>query len=174
MNDGDDGELAFEIIKEILIRDEAIGGRLRLIAIYTGNRNSADILGQNCSETECSRKVCTTKSKTTAVLLSNSTGLRLVWREKSMGNDKLVDAVSETQLPKVLLDEFAKLSNGLLSNVALATISSMRDTTHHVLRKFQSELDAPFLHHRASLKNSYKINGLCCINCYERVEIGSG
>jgi hypothetical protein len=30
----------------------------------------------------------------------------------------------------------------------------MRDTTHHVLSKFSSELDAPFFHHRALLKNS--------------------
>ena len=35
-----------------------------------------------------------------------------------MGNDRLVDAVSEIQLPKELLVEFAKLSDGLLSNVA--------------------------------------------------------
>ena len=44
MNQGDDGELASDIIKEILIGDEKIGGRLRLIAIYTGNKANVEIL----------------------------------------------------------------------------------------------------------------------------------
>ena len=44
MNHGDDGELASEIIQEILRGDEAIGGRLRLIAIYTGNKDQGAIL----------------------------------------------------------------------------------------------------------------------------------
>lgn len=153
MNHGDDGELASEIIQEILCGDEAIGGRLRLIAIYTGNKNQGDILEKIAERLNASDEIAGTVTKTGDVL-TNSSGLRLIWREKSMGNEKLADAVSETQLPKELLKAFSELSNGLLSNVALATISSMRDTTHHVLSKFSSELDGPFFHHRALLKNS--------------------
>lgn len=153
MNQGDDGALASEIIKEILQGDEAIGGRLRLIAIYTGNKDHVKILGQITDRLNAAEDLHDTVVNHDGVL-KNSSGLRLIWREKAMGNDKLATAVSETQLPKVLLEEFAKLSDGLLSNVALATISSMRDTTHHVLSKFSPELDGPFFHHRSLLKNS--------------------
>ena len=153
MNHGDDGVLASEIIQEILHGDEAIGGRLRLIAIYTGNKDQGAILEKIAERLNAAEEIAGTVTKTGDVL-TNSSGLRLIWREKSMGNEKLADAVSETQLPKELLKAFSELSNGLLSNVALATISSMRDTTHHVLSKFSSELDGPFFHHRALLKNS--------------------
>ena len=190
MNHGDDGELASEIIQEILHGDEAIGGRLRLIAIYTGNKDQEAILTTIAERLNAADEIAGIVTKTGDVL-KNSSGLRLIWREKSMGNEKLADAVSETQLPKELLKAFSELSNGLLStiwskasdfsrkniqtctegaheplnpltlvgggsvsNVALATISSMRDTTHHVLSKFSLELDGPFFHHRALLKNS--------------------
>ncbi|WP_185805140.1 response regulator receiver domain [Pontivivens nitratireducens] len=153
MNHGDDGELASEIIQEILRGDEAIGGRLRLIAIYTGNKDQGAILEKIAERLNAAEEIAGNVTKTGDVL-TNSSGLRIIWREKSMGNEKLANAVSETQLPKELLKAFSELSNGLLSNVALATISSMRDTTHHVLSKFSSELDGPFFHHRALLKNS--------------------
>jgi len=153
MKHGDDGELASEIIEEILHGDEAIGGRLRLIAIYTGNKDRKSILSRISERLNDADKISGTVTMNDDVL-SNSSGLRIIWREKSMGNDKLVNAISEAQLPKELLRAFSDLSNGLLSNVALATISSMRDTTHHVLSKFTSDLDGPFFHHRAMLKNS--------------------
>jgi len=152
MNQGDDGDLASEIIKEILVKDKAIGGRLRLIAIYTGNKDYTKILSQ-ITETINAAADANDQVTNHGNFLTNSTGLRIIWREKAMGNDKLPKAISETQLPQELLKEFSKLSNGLLSNVALATISSMRDTTHHVLSKFSSELDGPFFHHRALLEN---------------------
>lgn len=153
MNHGDDGELASDIIKEILRGDEAIGGRLRLIAIYTGNKDQQSILGKITDRLNEAEEISGVVTENNGVL-TNSTGLRLVWLEKSMGNEKLASAVSETQLPKELLKAFAKLSNGLLSNVALATISAMRNSTHHVLSKFSPNLDGPFFHHRALLDNS--------------------
>lgn len=153
MNNDDDGLLASDIIKEILSKDEEIGGRLRLIAIYTGDKDKNGILDKIAERLNAAEEITNVVSND-GDALSNAAGLSVIWREKSGGNEKLVDAVSETQLPEELLIAFAKLSNGLLSNVALATISSMRDTTHHVLSKFSSELDGPFFHHRALLKNS--------------------
>lgn len=153
MKHGDDGELASEIIQEILRGDEAMGGRLRLIAIYTGNKDQGAILEKIAERLNAAEEIAGNVTKI-GDILSNSSGLRIIWREKSMRNEKLTNAVSETQLPKELLKAFSELSNGLLSNVALATISSMRDTTHHVLSKFSPDLDGPFFHHRARLQNS--------------------
>lgn len=152
MHGDDDGDLACEIIAEILRNDAAIGGRLRLIAIYTGNNNEEKILKQIEARLN-DRKDQNNEVVRKGQVLTNETGLRLVWRQKAMLNEKLEGAVSEAQLPQELLAEFAKLSSGLLSNVALATISAMRDTTHHVLSKFSETLDGPFFHHRALLEN---------------------
>src|SRR6202035_4411620 len=54
-------------------------------------------------------------------------------------------------LPDRLQKEFSLLAGGLLSNVALATIASIRDATHHVLAKMAEPMDAPYFHHRAIL-----------------------
>lgn len=151
MNEGDDGELASEIIQEILAQDEASGGRLRLIAIYTGNKDRSKIFGLISERLNGSERIQSDVSEKDGALV-NSSGLRLVWREKAMSRANPGEAISELQLPEELLREFSKLSEGLLTNVALAAISSMRDTTHHVLGKFKPELDAPFFHHRAFLK----------------------
>lgn len=153
MRGEDDGKLACDIIAEILRKDEAMGGRLRLIAIYTGSNKQEKILGQ-IEERLKAEKDLKTEITRDGQVLTSKTGLRLIWRQKAMLNEKLEGAVSESQLPQVLLAEFANLSSGLLSNVALATISAMRDTTHHVLSKFSEELDGPFFHHRALLENS--------------------
>ena len=61
--------------------------------------------------------------------------------------------VGEAELPRRLQTEFAKLSEGLLSNVAIATITSIRRSTHHVLSKFSSQMDGPFFHHRALIES---------------------
>jgi hypothetical protein len=59
--------------------------------------------------------------------------------------------VSEEKLPLRLQDEFASLAEGLLSNVALATIAAIRGSTHHVLGKITGTMDGPYFHHRALL-----------------------
>ncbi|MDO8986007.1 response regulator receiver domain [Cypionkella sp.] len=153
MNNNDNGLLASEIIKEILCKDEEIGGRLRLIAIYTGDTDKQGILDNIAARLNATTEITSPVVKKDDEL-ANSSGLRVIWRRKSLGNDKLADAVSEVQLPDELLKAFAKLSNGLLANVALSTISAMRDSTHHLLSKFSQELDGPFFHHRTLLENS--------------------
>lgn len=143
MGDHDNGELATEIIEQILIQDESVGGRLRLIAIYTGNKFKNKILNLVMKRINKNKK---TKNKINLDndALTNHLGLRIVWREKAMGRNNTGDTITEVELPKSLLTEFSKLSGGLLGNVALATIATLRDTTHHVLSKFNKDLDGPF------------------------------
>jgi len=85
----------------------------------------------------------------------NRDGLRIVYLFKKHGTtlpEELLDyQVSEEQLPKRLQLEFAQLSEGLLSNVALATIASIRHVAHHVVGKFNGRMDGPYFHHRAMI-----------------------
>ena len=151
-NDG--GNTASGIIKAIIQKDAEQNGRLRLIAIYTGEKKSGDIMDKIFdaipeelrTEHEFKKKPLEIGSKNgvRVVCLFKKNGIEFPESEKAKGNQ-----VSEDQLPERLQAEFAKLSEGLLSNVALATIASIRTSTHHILSKFTGQMDGPFFHHRA-------------------------
>ena len=150
----DRGDSATKIITEISRSDEKLNGRLRLIAIYTGDTNNNQIL----------EKVFDAFSKSyrdrfgltrDAVRIESNHGLRIICLFKAHGV-QLADArkerqVNESDLPERLQNEFALLAGGLLSNVALATIASIRDSSHHVLAKMAGSMDAPYFHHRSIL-----------------------
>ena len=153
----DGGKAASEIIRQILQKDNEQNGRLRLIAIYTGDVTSGDEITDSVfeaipeevrKEQEFSRSLAEIESKSgiRIVCLLKKHGIQL---DPSLGFHQ----VSESELPRRLQSEFAKLSEGLLSNAALATIASIRDSTHHVLSKFVGQMDGPFFHHRATITN---------------------
>ncbi|TAJ40110.1 MAG: hypothetical protein EPO55_10230 [Reyranella sp.] len=151
---GDGGESATQIIAEILRSDEKRSGRLRLIAIYTGDMNNNQILDKVFNALPKSYRDRHDLTKSNVCIESNH-GLRIVCLFKAHGV-QLTDSrqerqVKERDLPDRLQREFALLAGGLLSNVALATIASIRDSTHHVLAKMTKAVDAPYFHHRSIL-----------------------
>jgi hypothetical protein len=151
-NDG--GDSATKIITEIVRSDEKRNGRLRLIAIYTGDMNNNQIL-EKVFNAFSKSYLNRFKLKRDAIRIESNHGLRIVCLFKAHGV-QLADArkdrqVKESDLPERLQKEFALLTGGLLSNVALATIASIRDSTHHVLAKMAESMDAPYFHHRAIL-----------------------
>jgi len=134
--------------------------RLRLILIYTGEKDLklviddlARILTQN--------GVQNTRTDDFTI---NSAGTRITVYSK--GNIELSDEVLRSrvsppdQLPNTVVAEFAKLTSGLLSNVALFSLAAVRSNTHRILSRFRPELDAPFLSHRAMLPQPEDANAL--------------
>ncbi len=153
---GDHGDIAKSIIKRIIQTDDKKGGRLRLIAIYTGVRDRNEIYESVLkSLPKATKKKYKIRSNGESIISNH--GLRIVWLFKGDGTRLTGDLekfqVKEEKLPSRLQAEFAELSEGLLSNVALATIASVRDATHHVLGKFKGSMDGPYFHHRAFLEN---------------------
>ncbi|MCY4461875.1 MAG: response regulator receiver domain [Albidovulum sp.] len=153
---GDKGDKAIKIINEIIKSDSLKGGRLRLIAIYTGDRNFDEILKKvEDSIPQCRRDEY--KFSKADNRIESKNGLRIVWLLKSGGTQLSENLknyqVGESDLAERLLVEFSKLSKGLLSNVALATIGALRDSTHHTLGKFTDRMDGPYFHHRALLSS---------------------
>ncbi len=152
----DGGDDASRIIRDIIRKDAKQNGRLRLIAIYTGDVTNNVILDKvfdaipNKIRNEHGYKKgplkIESKNGVKIVCLFKTHGVRLSAPRKA-------NQVSESQLPKRLQSEFATLSEGLLSNVALATIASIRSSTHHVLSKFSGQMDGPFFHHRALIES---------------------
>jgi hypothetical protein len=150
----DSGNSATNIITEIVRLDEKRNGRLRLIAIYTGDTNNNQILEKVFDAFPQSFRT-KYQLKRDAVRIESNHGLRIVCLFKAHGV-QLADArkdrqVKESDLPERLQTEFSLLAGGLLSNLALATIASIRDLTHHVLAKMEESMDAPYFHHRALL-----------------------
>lgn len=150
----DGGESATKIITEIARTDEERNGRLRLIAIYTGDTNNNQILEKVFEAFPKSYRERFGLNRD-AVRIESNHGLRIVCLFKAHGvalSDARKDRqVKEADLPGRLQEEFALLAGGLLSNVALATIASIRDSTHHVLAKMTAPMDAPYFHHRSIL-----------------------
>lgn len=150
----DGGDSATKIIMEIARSDEERNGRLRLIAIYTGDTSNNLILEKIFDAFSKSYRD-RFGLKRDAIGIESNHGLRIVCLFKAHGVP-LADArrerqVKEADLPKRLQEEFARLAGGLLSNVALATIASIRDATHHVLANVAAPMDGPYFHHRSLL-----------------------
>ena len=154
--DNDGGVIASKIIAGILREDAKQSGRLRLITIYTGDTTNIKILDKIFNSIPKKLKDNHAFKKGSWEIESKN-GVKIVCLFKTHGIQlsppRNANQVSEAQLPKRLQIEFAKLAEGLLSNVALATIATIRKSTHHVLSKFTGQMDGPFFHHRALLEN---------------------
>ena len=59
--------------------------------------------------------------------------------------------VSEDELPGRLIDDFSRMTAGLLPSIALLSLAAVRECAHMVLDRFCARLDPAFLAHRASL-----------------------
>lgn len=153
-NDG--GNTASKIIETIIQKDAEQNGRLRLIAIYTGEKKSYDIMNKIFNAIP-EKLIKDLKLKKTSLKIESSNGVRIVCLFKANGvrlfGPQKANQIKENQLPERLQTEFSRLSEGLLSNVALAAIASIRTSTHHVLSKFTGQMDGPFFHHRASIES---------------------
>jgi len=155
---GDGGSIATEIIRKILQDDVERNGRIRLIAIYTADFANKDRIMTRVWQ-EIPKEIRQNLENCDESLEINSNhGIRVVclFKKNGVKLDSSVNSyqVSEDQLPSRLQLEFAKLSEGLLSNTALATVASLRNSTHHVLSRFVGAMDGPFFHHRALINNT--------------------
>jgi hypothetical protein len=143
---GDQGEKATEIIRTLVEEDAAAGGRLRMIVVYTA---SPDIEAIRVTVREALQGFDSVDGKAGALALKTQHA-RIVFVRKGQTSE-IAGTVAEQDLADRLIDEFVELGRGLLANVALGSIASIRDETHRVLARFHPGLDAPFLTHRILL-----------------------
>lgn len=158
---GDAGSTTRELIKDIVNRDRQSNGRLRLIVIYTAERARVRILETIKRDLLASldrfEKGRLKLSIDNGREIRSGIGLRIVCFVKAYDartpKRLLDDRVSERELPARILQEFASLSEGLMSNVALGTLAAIRDSAHQIVGSFSSEIDGPYFHHRAIVPN---------------------
>lgn len=149
-----DSTLALRILSEILKGDRSLKGRLRSILVYT----SAIPLNERRDELEKHLKnqgiECTPAEKDVTLIEAEDCRIRFV---QKLDGDVGYPVES---LPKLAVEEFSRLSSGLLSNFALLGIGALRDATHHLLATFDRRLDPAFVGHRMLLKDTDGARGL--------------
>jgi Response receiver domain len=146
----DDGEICIRIINDIITKDSSEGNRLRLIAIYTGEKELHKIAENISSRVTAQPYGPLHKDKDTYVRIAGPLRITVFGKNTSLSVER-EQIVSQQDLPDRLISEFSKMTRGIVSNVSLNALSVLRDNTHELLSTFHSKLDAPFLAHRALL-----------------------
>ena len=151
--DRDDGVRTTSLIRK-LISEESGSDRIRLIAIYTGGRNLRDVADSVFEVlSSCSDEVPDRPSD--FVVVKGPVRLAVFAKEHTQvpSEDTCLTnrIVGISELPNRLIHEFAKMTTGLLPNVAIAGLSEIRAQTHKLLTMFSCSLDPAYLGHRLLL-----------------------
>ncbi|MFI6851763.1 response regulator receiver domain [Streptomyces sp. NPDC050416] len=150
LNDAGDGQAALRLLSEVTAEDQVGQGRLRLVCFYTSHPNLdevflairdqlGDLVISSSNAEETSRWLNCGCMR--VVVLAKAGGLSLE------GNNSRIQ-LDEGELPQRLVEEFAALTSGLVSNVAVASLAAVRADAHRLLTRFGAKLDRPFLSHR--------------------------
>lgn len=147
------GDVTLELAKNILLEDQN-NPRLRLIAIYTGEPDLAHIYDRvqtileefyGSSRPSAIDPIRISKGPIRVVILAKEGTINE--HTARLGYEQ----VPERELADKLVDEFVSMTSGLLRNVALAGIATIRENSHRVLAKFDQTLDPAYLGHRMLL-----------------------
>jgi response regulator receiver domain-containing protein len=150
-----------------LLSSESKQNSLKLILIYTGDTDLAGIaqdilehlVGKNISDFSiCSDDVCCVQSTSCKILVrAKSNG----GAERGRHNPALQDKqIPYDDLPAFITDEFAKMTNGLLPNFAMQSLSVIRENFFQIINLFSKKLDAAYLTHKSLLPNINDANEL--------------
>ncbi|MES2012356.1 MAG: response regulator receiver domain [Pseudomonadota bacterium] len=152
--------LCKEIIRAIIDDDHMNGGgRLRTIVIYTAEKDLNGLLKDLISYLS--------ENKIEDFLTGNaivfneldqytikSLNLRISFYSKAHGGSPdPTRKKTEAQLPDVVVNEFSAHTQGLLPTFALVATTAIRKNTYHLLTRFTSDLDGPYLAHRGMLQD---------------------
>lgn len=149
------GKYTLDIISD-LINDNNCE-RLKIILIYTGEidlvdisekvRNLNPILEYNSEELklQIGRTIIFVRAKS-----NNQEGDDNRFIHLPNLNDKVLKYI---ELPNFLLEEFTKVTSGLLSNFALLSLHKLRSNTSKILGLYNKDLDHAYLEHKSSIPN---------------------
>lgn len=147
---------ARELITKLVKDDESVGGRLRLIVVYTGERGI---------DSECAKLLAHLQGQGVNNLVSHDEGraltgknIRITFANKPRATkpeDELIGPgarpVPWDKLPTFVLEQYSFLAQGLLQSFTLKAIGAVREDTHHLLSVFDSSLDSAYLAQRAAI-----------------------
>lgn len=134
----DSPTLTMRVLKELAKSDTSEGGRLRLIAVYTGQvvtdaifrdiKNSLNQGGISVNNVEGSKFIA--KNDSCLIIAINK------------------DEIKPAALPEILFNSFAMLSDGLIPSFTLAAVGAIRKNMHHLATRFSRSLDSAYVSNR--------------------------
>lgn len=148
----DDGKTALSAIKKLTKGNEDSDRRsLRLIAVYTGQNDLREIakriqesLKESGIASSLSDHDCTVNAPATTICV-------FAKPDVEVATDLKERVIPFDKLPSKLIQEFAKATCGLIPNLLLSALSSLRQSTHMLLHQLNKDLDAAFLSHQCLL-----------------------
>ena len=148
------GEEALRVLSEI-VQGDGGSGRLRLIAIYTGEPNLRTIYEQVRDAIDDFYHDEELREEADVLRMSRGP-LHIVILAKAgaagaAASEFRDQEVTEEKLAGRLADEFVEMIGGLVRNAAIAGIAGIRDNAHRILAKFEPSLDPAYLGHRLLL-----------------------
>jgi hypothetical protein len=139
---GGDGSITRDAIVEIISNDNKDGGRTRLIVIYSvGDANN--VMKELSEKLHDQGLILNTER-----LEIQGERTLIAFFQKPATLNATAEVVDYRDLPHRVVEEFARLTSGLLPAAALTAITEIRDQTHHLLASFPAALDGAFLAHR--------------------------
>ena len=152
-----DTSAAKELIAALLKDDISVGGRLRLIVIYTGERGIDAECGKLAEHLLAAGIDGLTPTDEGRALAGKNSLVTFANKPRAIGAalPELAGPgarpIPWDDLPKFVLEQFALLAKGLLQSFSLKAIAAVRDDTHHLLSVFGSPLDGAYLAQRAGI-----------------------
>lgn len=144
-----DDQTSLEFIGKILKEDFEDGGRMRLICIYTGAQDAAVIVDKICNvvNEDIRNKPPTGRGN---IIDFESTRVVVLGKARTYPVTT-IESIESADLPGRVVDEFARfVATGLLREIALESLSSVRDESHRLLRRFDVDLDPALISHRST------------------------
>lgn len=152
-NDDPRGEFTLKLISDLLSQT----GMLKLLIVYTGETDLFEItdsIYQKVNQHSFHKEDCVIRSLNSKILVrAKSQNSETQFAHNPELKNKIVPYES---LPTLIVEEFADMTNGLLSNFALSSISAIRNNTSRMLSVFSPNLDPAYLGHKILLENPFE------------------
>ena len=152
-NDDPRGEFTLKLISDLLSQT----GMLKLLIVYTGETDLFEItdsIYQKVNQRSFHKEDCVIRSLNSKILVrAKSQNSETQFAHNPELKNKIVPYES---LPTLIVEEFADMTNGLLSNFALSSISAIRNNTSRMLSVFSPKLDPAYLGHKILLENTFE------------------
>lgn len=149
------GKYTLDVISNLITPDNS--DRLKIVLVYTGEVDLVEIsekirdLNPNFSydlndlKLQIGKTIIFVRAKS-----NNQEGNDNRFNHLPNLNDKVL---KYRELPDFLLEEFTKVTSGLLSNFALLSLHKLRSNTSKIIGLYNRDLDHAYLEHKSSIPN---------------------
>ncbi len=140
------------VIHSILKNDHDEHGRLRLIAVYTGECNVARLAKDVFDDLDADETLKGSfKLENGGKVLTRADARICFFNKPHAARAEKIDIVAEDELPERLMTQFAVITEGVLATFAVNAVAAVRRSVHHIIALFRKELDGAYLAHRCRL-----------------------